>query len=246
MDFVNSIGHSVPEQKVVSLGYPWVRTARLRPTDGPIPRNPAEANLPDRLNYHSHHGPNTHLIVKGDMGIKCTDGEAHHYAGDERFVNPGARYSAKSDTGATFVEGHRCLSPSTAERYIANGKLKAVARPGSRCQLPDEEVLKQWLRNVKFDPNGKARPKTWKREKPICVWAERHHPAQDHLSRWFEKEWAKLQKKQPPIDWAAIGWAAIDWAWVLMVAICLLCLLGILRKKTRLYKEDEPTDDFIL
>ncbi|KAI0162092.1 hypothetical protein GGR57DRAFT_453115 [Xylariaceae sp. FL1272] len=220
MDFVFTVPHTSYEETVASWGYIWVRTARIRATDWRIHDDQADPKNPDRLNYHSHHGPNTHLIVTGDMRIKCSDGEGHNYAGDERVVQPGARYSAKSDRGATFLEGHKCLSPSTAERYIANGKIKAVASPWSDCKLPEEEVLKRWLRNVKFDPTGKARPNLSKGEKPICVWAEAHGPAQDHLSTWFENEWENLQK-QPPDCWLVMLIMAVILAGISFVFHCL-------------------------
>ncbi|KAI0867498.1 hypothetical protein GGS24DRAFT_485433 [Hypoxylon argillaceum] len=114
-------------------------------------------------------------------------------------VQPHVKYSGTSRNGCTFVEGQRCLSPESAERFLARGTLKVVDKTRPREYFPRADELRAWLLQVKFDPDGKAYPNLAKGEKPILdtSCASPPMPADVHadLSEWFEKEW---QGAKPP------------------------------------------------
>ncbi|KAI1079194.1 hypothetical protein F5B20DRAFT_581616 [Whalleya microplaca] len=191
-----------PEQDAVAAGWKWVRTNTIVAT---LHHKDINFANPDRLLPHSHHGENTHIIVDGDLCIMSTEGGKSNKseistaaeAKKELIVNPNVAYRGTSRRGCSFVEGHRALSPATAERFIDRGTLRAVElQPGS-CPLPEEWQLKKWLREATFYPDGKAYPNYAKGEKPILQY--RDHPvsakeirAQKEISKWFEKEWKPM------------------------------------------------------
>jgi hypothetical protein len=212
MDFVYRPGQpSSRHEKQLIAEYPWVRTNSIEATRVGEEFGPRR---PDRLGTHSHHGENTHMIVTGDLDMEIMGGtrEGEHVrinadrgSGCERegVVPPYVPYAATSKNGCSFVEGHRCLSPRSAERFIDRGTLCAVARDVTRCDLPDEETLKRYLRHVEFDPTGKARPSYWMWEKKILTPTEGCPPISDSaqlaLSRWFENEWQGQASSLSPI-----------------------------------------------
>lgn len=128
---IRPIVDSAHEQAVVDAGYPWVRTNPLMPTwmsPGRDPRELRDNPVPDRLNWHGHHGINTHLIVEGDLTLmkpKKMFGQDHITAvtlstdlgaPKELSVAPDEVYLGTTQQACRFVEGHRCLSPTSAHR----------------------------------------------------------------------------------------------------------------------------------
>lgn len=126
---IRPIVDSPHEQAVIDAGYPWVRTNPLMPTwlsPGADPR-PIDP-VPDRLDWHGHHGVNTHLIVEGDLTLmkpKKMFGQNHVAAvtlstdlgaPKELSVAPDEMYLGTTQQACKFVEGHRCLSPRSAHR----------------------------------------------------------------------------------------------------------------------------------
>lgn len=70
-----------------------------------------------------HHSDNTHLIITGEVAIHS---ELHGESGllqrnDTRNIKPNVSYGVELTRGAqgTFVEGHKVLSPTTRDRYLA-------------------------------------------------------------------------------------------------------------------------------
>lgn len=150
------------ENAVIKAGYRWVRTNTLGP-DG-------------RLGMHGHSGPNTHLIVAGSLQFENSTGKSKYCRSLEDVVenpklvkivldeaDPTARkelhvpghnfYKAVSAEGASFVEGHRSLSPQTAERFIDRGTLRIVPDEGTTA-WPEQEALQKLLREAKWFPRG--------------------------------------------------------------------------------------------
>lgn len=90
--------------------------------------DPRAHPFPDRLNWHGHHGVNTHLIVEGDLTLlkpKKFFGQNHVAAvtlstdlgaPKEAPVAPDEVYVGTTQQACKFVEGHRCLSPRSAHR----------------------------------------------------------------------------------------------------------------------------------
>ncbi|KAK8061914.1 hypothetical protein PG994_008280 [Apiospora phragmitis] len=145
------------ELAVIEAGYKWVRTNTI------VATRPGafKPDLPvDRLNPHKHSGHNTHLIVAGDLGFEI---ERDYYdpaklkfqsetrplpivtanldaadpdARKELYALRQHRYNATSQSACSFVEGHQFLSPSTAERFIARGTLRAIIRRGKTTERP--------------------------------------------------------------------------------------------------------------
>lgn len=132
-------------------------------------------------------------------------------AAKEKPVGPGIRYEGSSRSGCQFVEGHRHLSPASAERFIARGTLRVVRVPSASASasafasaskmwnLPDEAKLRSWLRDAKFRPRGKAELRWWwwwwGSEPKIVDFSgpkpasESERLAQREIARWFEREW---------------------------------------------------------
>ncbi|CAJ2502607.1 Uu.00g100010.m01.CDS01 [Anthostomella pinea] len=188
-NYVQGESESLHEKAVQKAGYPWVRINDVLPTrKGPFDRNQGI----DRLLAHSHHGPNTHLIVKGDIEFNSHDDPANNIVmgvkkGQKEiaFKPPGLVYSAVSKSGGSFVEGHQCLSPRSAERYIDRGTLDVAFDVNSENDggqdLPSVEVVKDRLVKAQFKPD------TY----PImhfnrCPAATRgQQDAQKQIARWF-------------------------------------------------------------
>jgi hypothetical protein len=230
MDFVyvNGGPETPEEKKVAKADYIWVRTNSIQATQHGRPFDPCR---PDRLKCHSHHGEQTHVIVQGDLDLEIVGGAAPRHikistargAAKEGIVPPNVTYKATSDGGATFIEGHKYLSPRTAERFIARGTLKAVAVKGSEFRLPDENHLKAWLRQVDFNPDGKVAPNLLKGEKPILGYHP-NMPQDVHLalSNWFAKEWQK-----PKDQFETLGAASVLVAVLAFILGFLLTRRGI-------------------
>ncbi|KAI1819940.1 hypothetical protein F4861DRAFT_96598 [Xylaria intraflava] len=199
MDFIYIDGkpEGSHERRVAAEGYKWVRTNHIGPT---MPYRVNSLNhTPDRLPAHYHHGESTHRVVKGDLRIHRHNGDYSSYeisstpgAQRQDLVPPNTKYSGTSKNGCSFVEGHRSLSPSTAERFIQRGTLRAVNNGGIDA-CPDEETLKKWLVQVEFNPHGKAYPNHSTGEKPILDIRNTDPPMPGAvhiaLSTWFENEW---------------------------------------------------------
>lgn len=119
---------SAHEQAVIEAGYPWVRTNPLIPTWMSPGADPRSNPVPDQLNWHGHHGVNTHLIVEGDLtlmklkkffgqnNIAAVTLSTDRGAPKELSVAPDEVYLGTTQQGCKFVEGHRCLSPRSAHR----------------------------------------------------------------------------------------------------------------------------------
>lgn len=131
---IRPIVHSPHEEAVINAGYPWVQTNSLNPTWTSLGADPRERPVPNRLNWHRHHGNNTHLIVEGDLTLDLTleklsspfyQNDADRVtlsmdpgAAKELPIGPNKVYSGTTQQGCKFVEGHRCLSPRSAHRVI--------------------------------------------------------------------------------------------------------------------------------
>ncbi|KAK0255274.1 hypothetical protein LTR91_018894 [Friedmanniomyces endolithicus] len=99
------------EREVMAKGYPYVSTTEL-----------AAGGL---LNEHRHHSNNTHFVIKGSIII----GKSHdsimrfrpvavlpyNYVNLPRCVD---YMGTAGEKGCTFVEGHKVLSPATADRFF--------------------------------------------------------------------------------------------------------------------------------
>ncbi|KAI0204103.1 hypothetical protein F4808DRAFT_457204 [Astrocystis sublimbata] len=194
------------ELKLVNENFPWVNTNTINATQ--IEQDTAVFDAdgrPDRLGEHSHHGESAHHIIRGDLRIQRTHEPHLRYelsdapgAQRQDQVPAGTLYRATSQRGASFVGGHRSLSPESAERFIARGSLQVFDLREDR-ELPSIEQLNkwpcQWLRQIRFNPDGKAHPDVARGEKPILD-TKHVHPPMPHdiyidLSEWFESEWRK-------------------------------------------------------
>ncbi|KAF2968515.1 hypothetical protein GQX73_g5046 [Xylaria multiplex] len=200
--YINGVPQGPHEVNLIAQGFTWVHTNTIAPTQFNIINMAMNSGWPDRIDPHSHHGLNTHLVIKGDLYIQ----RQGHRGIRERYVissfrggtrqdlvPPNTTYSGASSGGCTFIEGHKCLSPQSAERFIDRGTLKLVRKPGATWRHPNDSDLKSWLRTVKFDPEGKAYPDFLKGEKPILDTSQVHPPIPrdflNDLSEWFENEW---------------------------------------------------------
>ncbi|KAI1867281.1 uncharacterized protein JN550_007012 [Neoarthrinium moseri] len=214
------------EEAVIEAGYPWVRTNTIEKTR----MADFDPSYIDRLNAHSHSGTNTHLIVDGDLRFNvkraqggdldsreaCDSGDICYQ--HEFYVLEKASYSATTTTGATFVEGHRCLSPTTAERFMGRGTLTArpvaevdtkqlpartaPAKSSSKTasssvgswprnlQWPGDDKIMAWLRGVVFLP-GPPTSIAW--ESPVAT--EDDMAARRCIERWFAKEWRHASRR---------------------------------------------------
>lgn len=89
----------------------------------------------EKLNPHSHHSDNTHLIVSGSLfiGVPTNHESTFIKFSAGQYIPVPADFGYRAVAGArgcTFVEGHRRLSVGTAERFVTKGAMKRVARPG--------------------------------------------------------------------------------------------------------------------
>ncbi|KAI1738101.1 hypothetical protein F4680DRAFT_450184 [Xylaria scruposa] len=201
MDMVyDSSRPSTHYERILINDWKWLNINTINPTQ--FSQNAAvidDNGRPDRLNRHSHHGESTHCVITGDLRILRIYEprllyEISDAIGAERqdHVPPKTLYSATSKRGCTFVEGHKCLSPKSAERFISRGTLKVVDK-SARKSFPTNEQLGIWLRQVKFNPNGKAFPDLSRGEMPILddkgVEPRMPDDVYADLSQWFENEW---------------------------------------------------------
>ncbi|KAK7915109.1 hypothetical protein PG985_012812 [Apiospora marii] len=187
------------EVAVLEAGYKWVRTNTI------VATRPGEfkPDLPvDRLNPHRHSGHNTHLIVAGDLRfaieqdyydeaafkrkrtpprVKTAELEAADPdARKEFYAAREHRYKATSQSGCSFVEGHRCLSPTTAERFMARETLRAVPLADSEGEgegkdedethWPSQDEIRDLLHRAKWYPRGV--PSLDNFGKPEMIWEE--------------------------------------------------------------------------
>ncbi|KAH9831910.1 hypothetical protein Tdes44962_MAKER08856 [Teratosphaeria destructans] len=85
-----------------------------------------------RLNQHLHHSDNVHLITKGSISISAArDGQAwlrsKSKRGDCISVDRGVNHVGEpGPEGCIFVEGHKDLSPNTADRFRGRGTIVPV------------------------------------------------------------------------------------------------------------------------
>ncbi|RYC57882.1 hypothetical protein CHU98_g8337 [Xylaria longipes] len=224
MDIVYNNGgpRSHHERKVVEQGWKWVNTNTINPTGS----NEAVTVIdgrPDRLAEHSHHGESTHSVIAGDLRIQRSQQPHVVYtissdagAPKQDRVPPKLLYSATSRFGCTFVEGHKCLSPESAERFISRGTLKVVDKRARRS-FPNDNRLGMWLRQVKFNPNGKAHPNFAMGERPILDAKHVYPPIPDDvysdLSEWFENEWLgpKWLRRLRQVVWVLLIFTIFMW-----------------------------------
>lgn len=149
--------HTPSEYAVLHEGHPWVQTNELAPhwtinmADHALPEH-IGGGPPDRLNRHGHHGPNTHRIVRGQLTItRRVPGEPHQeltisnngvdpvsapVPGDVSYDGVTTR-----DVGCTFVEGHYCLSPTTALRFMRGGTLRWFGPDGRPVPERDQQYV---------------------------------------------------------------------------------------------------------
>ncbi|KAH9904799.1 hypothetical protein F4778DRAFT_730825 [Xylariomycetidae sp. FL2044] len=107
-------------------------------------------------------------------------------------ADPNIPYTGKSAQGCSFVEGHRCLSPATAARFMERGTLQAAGLPRSWCG--DRKDIQRWLSTAEFNPRGRARPISILGQQPIIRYAEDVRNEEmimvgRELDLWFEREW---------------------------------------------------------
>lgn len=194
---------SAHEKAVKEAGYPWVCSNPLKPSWISLEDNPRPNGFPDRLNIHGHHGVNTHLIVSGDLTVRkikqfhgqvsvpvltiSTDPGAPREAatvGDEM-------YWGTTERGCVFVEGHRCLSPATANRFMDRGTLRWVDRQGYEVNKYEQDYIKGQLQGARFDWDSARR-------RASIRFAE-HNGTTENLAKWFKKEWEADQSANGPL-----------------------------------------------
>ncbi|KAI1748754.1 hypothetical protein F4782DRAFT_534036 [Xylaria castorea] len=232
MDFVNNnIRPSCPhEQRLRNEGHKWVNANTINPTQFSQVKAVVDRDgRPDRLNEHSHHGESTHRIISGDLRIQRSQEPRwlHEISSDtdtrrQDHIPPKTLYSATSRHGCTFVEGHKCLSPESAERFISRGTLNVVDKKRARRSFPTDNQLGIWLRQVKFNPDGKARPNLARGERPILD-ATLANPPMPYgvyvdLSQWFENEWRgqKQLRNERRVSW--VLWSFVIFILCVMIA----------------------------
>ncbi|RWA07376.1 hypothetical protein EKO27_g7717 [Xylaria grammica] len=205
--YINGGPQGFHEGQVASQGWRWMRTNTIDPTQSGSHHAIMSSGRPDRLPAHFHHGPSTHMVISGDLRIRKQGAHTGSYeisdapgARRQDHVPPRMKYGATSRTGCTFVEGHQCLSPKSAERFIDRETLRVVSRPDARWRSPSESDLKLWLRTLKFNPEGRAHPDVSRGEEPILDASQVSPPIPldflNALSEWFEEEW---EHYQPPL-----------------------------------------------
>lgn len=195
------------QQWVVMDGYPWVQTNRLIPTwcpisrVGPTPLPAAISQFPiDRLNRHGHHGLNTHLILKGDLTLERIKYSDYERAPVDRIrisadgplreaaVGAGDIYLGTTERGCEFVEGHRCLSPTTALRFFDRGTIRWFDQDGVAAPMADQTFIATQLRK---GPEFGKRDGALVFEVPGVSHLRRHDRVRlaAELKTWFEAEW---------------------------------------------------------
>jgi hypothetical protein len=139
------------EAALLDAVYAWVSTTKLRAFE-----STENTGLPDRLNDHSHSNMNTHLVTAGSILIypvyepqpgNVLWGQAEELSADtayyhdkEKRVDPFTRYEGYAGpNGCHFVEGHKVLSPTTADRFERRKDIEWIAEPGG----PSKKALRQ-------------------------------------------------------------------------------------------------------
>ncbi|KAK0284216.1 hypothetical protein LTR35_005932 [Friedmanniomyces endolithicus] len=109
------------EREVIAKGYPYVSTTRLDPGD--------------RLNEHRHHSNNTHFVIQGSIVISKSRDSEPRFRDHEVFpysyvdLPRGVDYmGVAGKEGCIFVEGHKQLSPATADRFRIRKTLKKMRK----------------------------------------------------------------------------------------------------------------------
>lgn len=191
------------EEKVVALGYPWVRTQKLdikKDALGSVPgiRPIRLRNLPPYcLALHGHSGLNTHLIVEGDLTLErrfmldqpMPLDKATISAGgpvEEAPVGAGDIYDGTTRHGCKFVEGHRCLSPTTAKRYLDRGTLQWFSEVGKPASNDEQEFILHRLDDYS-QVFGNCSDAVVLPESLSSV--ELHEGLDQKLQDWFREEW---------------------------------------------------------
>ncbi|KAG8156952.1 hypothetical protein KVR01_013174 [Diaporthe batatas] len=194
---VRGTTYSAHEQAVLDAGYPWVRTNALVPTWSSPDKDPRGVAVADRLNWHGHHGVNTHLIVEGDltlMKLKKMFNQNHVSAVTvssepgalkELSVAPGEMYAGTSQQACRFVEGHRCLSPASAHRYMTRGTLEWVDKTGKAARRADREYVLRQLAGAVFETKFDF---AVMRRVATCTFEDDNQVTRG-MSQWFSREW---------------------------------------------------------
>ncbi|KAJ4418861.1 hypothetical protein N0V82_005307 [Gnomoniopsis sp. IMI 355080] len=215
----NFVGPIEPgQQSVVAGGYPWVQTNRLIPTwsgiSFPPPLPEAIASLPiDRLNLHGHHGLNTHLVLRGDMTLEKVQYSLHKRVPVEKIrisadgpakeapVGAGDIYFGTTEAGCEFVEGHRCLSPTTALRFIDRGTLGWYNKDGEVAPMDEQSFIIEQLRRVQDAGNfGKFNSALVFEVPNINLRVRMRRRLACELKEWFQAEWTEDDlERMPPL-----------------------------------------------
>jgi hypothetical protein len=81
----------------------------------------------EALEPHAHHSENTHLIVKGELTMWNTKESRRigiYKVGRDISVPADMCYRAEAGAeGCIFIEGHKDLSPTSAERFEDKGMI---------------------------------------------------------------------------------------------------------------------------
>ncbi|KAJ4392126.1 hypothetical protein N0V93_005748 [Gnomoniopsis smithogilvyi] len=216
----NFVSPTEPAQEpVLSNGYPWVQTNTLIPTwsgiSFPPPLPEAIASLPiGRLNRHGHHGLNTHLVLRGDLTLErirysrrvplekiriSADGPVN-----EAPVGAGDIYLGTTEGGCDFVEGHRCLSPTTALRFVDRGTLCWYNKDGEPAPVDEQRFISDQLRGhsrfgkvngaLVFEVPNTHLLRVARRKRLAC-----------ELREWFQAEWTEDDLERMPSLPASAG-----------------------------------------
>lgn len=163
---------------------------------------------PHSLNLHSHHGRNTHFLVTGDLTldresfhnsdyqektIKLHDGVTYPKPwwwyllfgmptkNLEAPVGPGDIYRGTTEYDCAFVEGHRCLSPTTAARYMDRGTLTWFDRSNRPASMQDLDYIRKQLAQATFERDATGRY--------LHVVMPGPENLAGDLEAWFQQEW---------------------------------------------------------
>lgn len=187
------------ENIVLGQGYAWVQTNTLADkwtngiTDDTTPDNIA-SQAPDCLRPHGHHGPNTHRIVKGALTLTSVDPHTNRKVSEVTISEHGRRdapvaanvfYDGRTPetAGCTFVEGHKCLSPRTALRYMRGGTLGWFDAEGDVVSEADQKYVMEQLeksRTVELADNG------------VSFRMRGRKPVARDMQAWFDQEWQDI------------------------------------------------------
>lgn len=201
-DYV-TIPRTTDEKAVRSEGYCWVQTNTLTPhwvqgvTQATTPENIAN-RLPDRLNPHGHHGPNTHRIVQGKLTIESVDSRSDGLPRKITISRNGTdpiSAPVKGDVvyegitplgeGCTFVEGHACLSPTTALRFMQQGTLKWFGVDGQPVPEHEQAYVMEQLRTSQTIRDDQA---------SVSFRMRGRRPVAYEMTAWFQDEWQEIEQ----------------------------------------------------